>query len=160
MLNPQLNPQTSSMILTQEGLDKVNGMLARLLSEINGRYILLVEKSGQAIASVGEQNPFAIPLAALVAGAFSSTREIARMLGEKEFQSMFQQGKDAHIFISLLPSQDILAVVFDENSTVGIVKMRSKQASQELAVEIAKMRGQPIQFHPTGEGEITLLPEQ
>lgn len=160
MLNPQLNPQTSSMILTQEGLEKVNAMLARLLSEINGRYILLVEKSGQAIASVGEQNPFAIPLAALVAGAFSSTREIARMLGEKEFQSMFQQGKDAHIFISLLPSQDILAVVFDENSTVGIVKMRSKQVSQELAVEIAKMRGQPIQFHPTGEGEITLLPEQ
>lgn len=160
MLNPQLNPQTSSMVLTQEGLEKVNGLLGRLLGEINAKYILLVEKSGQAIASVGEQNPYAIPLAALVAGAFSSTREIARMLGEKEFRSMFQQGKDAHIFIALLPTQDLLAVVFDENSTVGIVKMRCNQVAEELAVEISKMRGQPVEFHPTGEGDVTLLPEQ
>src|SRR4051794_9299945 len=90
--NIMLNSQLTSLVLTEDGLKRVDGLLNRLQQETNAKYILLVEKSGQTIASCGDNNPYAMALSALIAGAFASTREIARLLGEPAFKTMFQQG--------------------------------------------------------------------
>lgn len=134
-----LNPQLSSLIVTTEGLKNITDILNKLKEETKARYIILVEKSGQMIANVGEENPFTMPLSALVAGAFASTREIAKLLGEKEFNVMFQQGNTRNIFISALRTQDLLTVVFDESQMLGIVKLKTKQVSDALSDEIASM---------------------
>ena len=134
-----LNPQLTTLVLTEPGLTHVNGLLERLRTETNAKYLLLVEKSGQAIASAGESNPYAMALSALVAGAFSSTREIARLLGEQEFQTMFQQGQKFNLFISLLETHDLLTVVFDENTTLGLIKLKAQQLGVELSREIRAM---------------------
>ena len=80
-----------------------------------------------------------MPLSALIAGAFASTREIAKLLGETEFNVMFQQGKTRNIYISALKTQDLLTVVFDESAMLGIVKLKTKQISDTLGDEIASM---------------------
>lgn len=134
-----LNPQLTSLILNETGLQRVDELLARLLKETNAKYILLVEKSGQTIASCGEANPSAMALSALVAGAFASTREIARLLGEAEFRTMVQQGSKLNLFIALLETQDLLTVVFDENSTLGMIKLKSQQIGNDLSREIQAM---------------------
>jgi predicted regulator of Ras-like GTPase activity (Roadblock/LC7/MglB family) len=134
-----LNPQLTTLVLTEQGLQNVQAVLHKLQSETNAKYLLLVEKSGQTIASAGEQNPYAMALSALVAGAFSSTREIARMLGEQEFKTMFQQGAKLNLFITQLETHDFLTVVFDGNSTLGIVKLKSQQLGAELSKEIQGM---------------------
>jgi predicted regulator of Ras-like GTPase activity (Roadblock/LC7/MglB family) len=134
-----LNPQLTSLVLTEQGLQNVQAVLQKLQQETNAKYLLLVEKSGQTIASVGDDNPYAMALSALVAGAFSSTREIARMLGEQEFKTMFQQGAKLNLFIAQLETHDFLTVVFDENSTLGIVKLKSQQLGAELSKEIQGM---------------------
>lgn len=134
-----LNPQLTSLVLTEQGLQNVQAILHKLQQETNAKYLLLVEKSGQTIASAGDDNPYAMALSALVAGAFSSTREIARMLGEQEFRTMFQQGGKLNLFILQLDTHDFLTVVFDENSTLGIVKLKSQQLGADLSREIQGM---------------------
>lgn len=136
-----LNPQLSSLIVTTEGLKNITDILNKLKDETKARYIILVEKSGQMIANVGEDNPFTMPLSALVAGAFASTREIAKLLGETEFNVMYQQGKNRNIYISALKTQDLLTVVFDESAMLGIVKLKTKQVADSLSEEISSMLG-------------------
>jgi len=134
-----LNPQLSSLIITTEGLNRITSILNKLRDETNARYIILVEKSGQMIANVGEDNPFTMPLSALVAGAFASTREIARLVGETEFSVMYQSGQNRHIYILSLKTQDLLTVVFDEGPMLGIIKLKTKQVADSLSNEIVSM---------------------
>jgi len=134
-----LNPQLSSLIVTNEGLKNITDILNKLKDDTKARYIILVEKSGQMIANVGEETPFTVPLSALVAGAFASAREIAKLLGEKEFNVMFQQGNTRNIYIAALKTNDLLTVVFDESQMLGIVKLKTKQISEALGNEIEGM---------------------
>jgi predicted regulator of Ras-like GTPase activity (Roadblock/LC7/MglB family) len=134
-----LNPQLSSMVITPEGITKITALLNELYSEANARSILLVEKSGQHLAMVGEESPHVMALSALVVGAFSSTREIARLLGEPEFKTMFQQGNRLNIFISLLDSQDLITVIFDERTTLGMIKLKTQQMTKRISEEIKSM---------------------
>ncbi|MBC7542476.1 MAG: roadblock/LC7 domain-containing protein [Candidatus Sericytochromatia bacterium] len=134
-----LNPQLSSLVITEQGMQNVQAILERLRHETKAKYLLLVEKSGQTIATAGEANPYSMALSALVAGAFSSTREIARLLGEQEFKTMFQQGQKFNLFIALLDTHDMLTVVFDENTTLGMIKLKSQQLGAELSREIQAM---------------------
>jgi predicted regulator of Ras-like GTPase activity (Roadblock/LC7/MglB family) len=88
---------------------------------------------------VGEESPHVMALSALVVGAFSSTREIARLLGEPEFKIMFQQGNRLNIFISLLDSQDLITVIFDERTTLGMIKLKTQQMTKRISEEIKNM---------------------
>jgi len=96
-------------------------------------------RASDAPRQKGVPNPDARGRSALVAGAFASTREIARMLGEQEFKTMFQQGAKLNLFILQLETHDFLTVVFDENSTLGIVKLKSQQLGADLSKEIQGM---------------------
>jgi predicted regulator of Ras-like GTPase activity (Roadblock/LC7/MglB family) len=127
------------MVITPEGITKITALLNELYSEANARSILLVEKSGQHLAMVGEESPHVMALSALVVGAFSSTREIARLLGEPEFKIMFQQGNRLNIFISLLDSQDLITVIFDERTTLGMIKLKTQQMTKRISEEIKNM---------------------
>lgn len=140
-----LNPQLSSLIVTTEGLTKIQALLDELRSETNARCVLLVEKSGQHLAKSGvlvddmQDQMLVMAMSALVVGAFSSTREIARFLGETEFKTMFQQGSNLNIFICLLDTQDIVTVIFDEQTTLGMIKLKSQQMTKRIGEEIKMM---------------------
>lgn len=142
-----LNPQLSSLVITPEGIQRITVLLTELQSETNAKSILLVEKSGQHLAMVGEESPHVMALAALVVGAFSSTREIARLLGEAEFKTMFQQGSKLNIFISLLDSQDLITVIFDERTTLGMIKLKTQQMTKKISDEIRTMMSSGAQGH-------------
>lgn len=142
-----LNPQLSSLVITPEGIQRITTLLNELQSETNAKSILLVEKSGQHLAMVGEESPHVMALAALVVGAFSSTREIARLLGESEFKTMFQQGSKLNIFISLLDSQDLITVIFDERTTLGMIKLKTQQMTKKISDEIRTMTTSGGQGH-------------
>lgn len=142
-----LNPQLSSLVITPEGIQRITVLLNELQSETNAKSILLVEKSGQHLAMVGEESPHVMALAALVVGAFSSTREIARLLGEAEFKTMFQQGSKLNIFIAQLDSQDLITVIFDERTTLGMIKLKTQQMTKKISDEIRTMMETGAQGH-------------
>lgn len=134
-----LDAQLTKLVLTEDGVKKISKLIERLMAESGAKYVLLVEKSGQKIVSMGESNPHEMALAALVAGAFASTREIAKLIGEQDFRMVIQKGEHENIFISLLETEDLLTVVFDEKTTLGMVKLKTSQMTPEISAAIKQM---------------------
>ena len=63
---------------------------------------------------------------------------MAKLIGEKEFPTLSHEGDKESIHISVI-GRVLLVVVFDQRSSLGLVKLRSKQVSQELAAAFAEI---------------------
>ena len=71
-------------------------------------------------------------LSSLTAGNVAATGGIAKLLREKEFTSQFHEGEKTNVHITLVGSRVILVVLFDERSSLGLVRLRVKKATEEL----------------------------
>ena len=121
------------LIIYQEETEKINLALKKLLKGSEAKCALLVDKDGHLVTRQGfTQSLDTTSLAALLAGSFASTREIARLVGEPEFSVLFHQGKRDHIHMSLVGDRSILVVVFDDRTTIGMVRLYAREASSEL----------------------------
>ena len=122
-----------SLIIYEEEIQRIDALIARLLKGAEAKCALLVDKDGHLVTRQGFTHSLdTTALAALLAGSFASTREIARLVGEDEFSVLFHQGKKDHIHMSLVGERCILVVIFDDRTTIGMVRLYAKEASQEL----------------------------
>ena len=67
-------------------------------------------------------------IAALAAGSFAATKELARRIGEVEFQQLYHQGSGSHIFMNSVDDDTIMITVFGKETTVGLVRYYSTSA--------------------------------
>jgi len=129
MFGPQ-----SAFVMYEEELKQINSVLAKLLRESNSKVIFLVDKNGQLISSIGETAHIdTTSLASLTAGNIAATGGLAKLIGEKEFSILFHEGEKDNIHISIVAQRVILVVIFDQRSSLGLVRLRVKKASDELA---------------------------
>jgi predicted regulator of Ras-like GTPase activity (Roadblock/LC7/MglB family) len=95
--------------------------------------VFLVDKDGQPIAVHGEVGDIdTTSLASLAAGNVAATGGMAKLIGEREFPTLSHEGEREHIHICII-GRVLLVVVFDERSSLGLVKLRVKQVSGEVA---------------------------
>ena len=121
------------LVIYEEQIEQIEKTLRRLIKDAQAKCVLLVDKDGHLITRQGfTQTLDTTALAALLAGSFASTREIARLVGEPEFSVLFHQGKKDHIHISLVGERTILAVIFDDRTTIGMVRLYAKEVSENL----------------------------
>ena len=107
--------------------------LRRLRSDSNSKAVFLIDKNGQHIAAAGETAEFdSTSLASLTAGNVAATDGLAKLIGEREFSVLFHEGQRDHIHISIVARRAILLVIFDERSSLGLVRLRVKRASAEM----------------------------
>jgi predicted regulator of Ras-like GTPase activity (Roadblock/LC7/MglB family) len=112
---------------------QIKDILSRLQVDSNSKIVFLVDKNGQQIAVQGDMRGVdATSLASLTAGNVAATDGLAKLIGEKEFSILFHEGERDNIHISLVAQRVILVVIFDEKSSLGLVRLRVKKASQEL----------------------------
>jgi predicted regulator of Ras-like GTPase activity (Roadblock/LC7/MglB family) len=124
---------SSDLIMYEEEFQKIDEELQRLFQQANAKVVFLVDKNGQLIASAGETHEIdTTSLASLTAGNIAATGGIARLLGEKEFTILFHEGEKDNIHISLIGQRVILVVIFDKRSSLGLVRLRVKKASEAL----------------------------
>jgi len=71
-------------------------------------------------------------LASLTAGNIAATGGLAKLLGEKEFSILFHEGEKDHLHISLVGDRVILVVIFDNRTSLGLVRLRVKRSSENL----------------------------
>ncbi|MFH2057112.1 MAG: roadblock/LC7 domain-containing protein [bacterium] len=125
---------------------RIDGVISKLLKGSEAKCALLVDKDGHLISRHGfTQTLDTTALSALMAGSFASTAEIARLVGELEFSVLFHQGKKDHIHMNLVGERSILAVVFDDRTTIGMVRLYAREAAEELErifIETAKSGGE------------------
>src|SRR5262245_14463662 len=124
---------TPDMIMYEDEYQRIKAIIARLRCDSNAKLVFLVDKNGQQIAAHGELEHFdATSLGSLTAGNVAATDGLAKLIGEKEFSILFHEGERDNIHISIVAQRVILVVIFDERSSLGLVRLRVKKASQEL----------------------------
>lgn len=129
----------SPILMREQRYHQIKAVLARLRLESAARLVVLVDKDGQQIAVHGELGQLdTTSLASLAAGNVAATGGMAELIGEKEFPTLSHEGERESIHISVI-GRVLLVVVFDDRSTLGLVKLRSKQMSQELASAFAEI---------------------
>lgn len=155
-----LGPESSTFVMYDDELKKINQVSEKLLRESNAKVIFLVDKNGQLITSVGETEHLdTTSLASLTAGNIAATGGLAKLIGEKEFSILFHEGEKDNIHISIVGGRVILVVIFDQRSSLGLVRLRVKKASDELGTifdELAAKASQDEQSSgPSPFAEIT-----
>ena len=124
----------SDLIMYEEEFGKIDEELQKLYTQTNCKVVFLVDKNGQLIASVGETKGIdTTSLASLTAGNIAATGGMAKLLGEKEFSILFHDGEKDNIHISIIAQRVILVVIFDQRSSLGLVRLRVKKSSDILS---------------------------
>ena len=124
---------TPDLVMYEEEYQQIKDILQRLQVDSNSKIVFLVDKNGQQIATHGDMKGVdATSLASLTAGNVAATDGLAKLIGEKEFSILFHEGEKDNIHISLVAQRVILVVIFDEKSSLGLVRLRVKKASGEL----------------------------
>lgn len=124
------------ILLREQQYHQIKAVLARLRMDSAAKVIFLVDKDGQEIAVQGEVgNLDTTSLASLAAGNVAATGGMAQLIGEKEFPTLSHEGERESIHISVI-GRLLLVVVFDDRSSLGLVKLRSKQVSQKISAMI------------------------
>jgi predicted regulator of Ras-like GTPase activity (Roadblock/LC7/MglB family) len=106
----------------------------RLQRDANAKAVLLIGRDGQPIAEAGDVEELDVTsLSSLTAGNVAATGGISKILREKDFTSQFHEGEKIHVHITLVGGRAILVVLFDERSSLGLVRLRVKRSSDEMA---------------------------
>ena len=123
----------SSWSFTEDDFGAITQSLQRFLFDSNARCALLVDRTGQLVATVGEQPKFdPTAFATLTAADFSANDQLAKLIGESDFNSLFHQGEKESMYLADIARRLILVVLFDNRTTLGLVRLKMKQTVDEL----------------------------
>src|SRR5690606_29189203 len=140
MLSPQL-------VMYEDEIRQIQQVADRLQQDSRSRAILVVDKNGQLIAASGSATELdTTSLSSLVAGNVAATGGIAKLIQEEEFTGQFHEGRGISVHMTIVARRMILVVLFDKNTTHGLVRLRVKKASTELETvleEVSKKAQNP-----------------
>jgi len=133
-----------ALVFYEDDIDALQSILDAFLKKSGARSALLVDKDGHMITSRGEtQNVDLDTISALVAGSFAATKQLAHQFGEKEFTALFHQGRGRNIQLSLVANRALLTALFDDDTTVGMVRLYATEAAKRLGDVFRKKLEEP-----------------
>ncbi|HYV99241.1 MAG TPA: roadblock/LC7 domain-containing protein [Gemmatimonadaceae bacterium] len=123
----------TSWSFTQEDFGAITASLEQFLAKTGARCALLVDRAGQLVATVGEQPTFdPTAFATLTAADFSANDQLAKLVGETDFKALFHQGETASMYLADVAHRVILVVIFDNRTTLGLVRLKMKETVEDL----------------------------
>lgn len=124
----------ASWSFTEDDYSAITQSLQRFLYESNARCALLVDRTGQLVTTVGEPPAFdPTAFATLTAADFSANDQLARLIGERDFNTLFHQGERESMYLADVARRVILVVLFDNRTTLGLVRLKMKAAVDDLS---------------------------
>ena len=151
----------NQLVMYEEELQQITEVCNTLHRDANASSVLVIDKNGQAIAQSGEVEQLDVTsLSSLTAGNVAATGGIAQLLAEKEFAGQFHEGEKTNVHISIVGQRVILLVLFDERSSLGLVRLRVRKASSELVgvletlVKKSESASQPSVFAEITDADI------
>ena len=122
-----------NLVLLEEDHRELQQAMLRLCRASESKAVFLIDKNGQQLMAAGDySNIDTISLATLTAGNVAATDSLAQLLGEKGFTILFHEGARDNIHISIVGKRLILVVIFDERSSLGLVRLRVRKASADI----------------------------
>jgi predicted regulator of Ras-like GTPase activity (Roadblock/LC7/MglB family) len=120
----------------------INTILQELLKNSNSASVLLLDKTGQLISSLGEPPQFDMhSFASLCAADFEANAQLAVLIGEKDFSTLYHQGSNESMYLARVENNIILVILFDKRTTLGLVRLRAKKALDNLETVIRRLYG-------------------
>ncbi len=120
--------------LTIENVATLDGVLAEFLTKSEAVLTVVIDRGGNVISQFGDMTVMDVTIiAALAAGSFAATKELARRIGEVEFNALYHQGNGNHIFMNSVDEETIMITVFGPRTTVGLVRFYSLSTAQNVA---------------------------
>jgi len=127
-------------VLTIEDVATLDGALGDFLKKAEAELTVVIDRGGNVISQFGDMSVMDVTvIAALAAGSFAATKELARRIGEIEFNALYHQGNGSHMFMNSVDDDTIMITVFGKHTTVGLVRFYSAVAAQNVA-QILKSR--------------------
>jgi len=131
----------TQLVMDEDDFRRVSAVIHRLVRDANAKGVFVVDKNGQLVGESGEMVGIdTTSLASLTAGCVAATGGLAKVVGEEEFPTHFHQGQRDNLHITLVDARMILVVIFDERSSLGLVRLRVKKAGAELAKVFEEVR--------------------
>ena len=123
---------------------RIDAVLGRFLADSSCAAALLIDRSGQPLAETGVSRTLDTgSIGALAAAAFSATAALAQLLGESEFSVLFHEGVRESMHVSTVDDETILLAIFDERTTVGMVRLFAREASTSIGGILEETRKRP-----------------
>src|SRR5207245_9216161 len=120
--------------LTIEDVATLDGVLGDFLKKSEADLTVVIDRGGNVISQFGDLSAIDVTIiAALAAGSFAATQELARRIGEVEFNALYHQGNGSHIFMNSIDDDTIMITVFGKRTTVGLVRFYSTAAANDVA---------------------------
>jgi len=121
-------------VLTIDDVATLDNVLAEFLKKAEAELTVVIDRGGNVISQYGDMTVMDVTIiAALAAGSFAATRELARRIGEVEFNALYHQGNGSHIFMNSVDDETIMITVFGPRTTVGLVRFYSTATAQQIA---------------------------
>jgi predicted regulator of Ras-like GTPase activity (Roadblock/LC7/MglB family) len=136
-------------VLTIEDVATLDGVLADFLKKAEAELTVVIDRGGNVMSQYGDQKVMDVTIiAALAAGSFAATCELARRIGEVEFNALYHQGNGNHMFMNSIDDDTIMITVFGSRTTVGLVRFYATAAAQSVAKLLKSLQrgGHGLQF--------------
>jgi len=125
--------------LIEEDVHKLNDVLRAFIASSDATAALIIDKGGFLITHQGEAKDFDFTtIGALASGAFMANQTIAGLVHESNFNSIYQQGENASLFVANVDEYCLLVVIF--SSHIGVVKYFAAGAIQKIARQLKTAR--------------------
>jgi predicted regulator of Ras-like GTPase activity (Roadblock/LC7/MglB family) len=127
--------------LTIEDVANLDGVLGNFLTKAEADLTVVIDRGGNVISQFGDMTVMDVTIiAALAAGSFAATKELARRIGEVEFNALYHQGNGKHIFMNSVDDDTIMITVFGRRTTVGLVRFYSATTAQSVAALLKSLQ--------------------
>jgi predicted regulator of Ras-like GTPase activity (Roadblock/LC7/MglB family) len=149
-----------NLVILESDHERLVAVLNRLREDANAKLTFLLDKNGQQLARSGDlEGVDPTSLASLTAGNVAATDGLAQLVGEKEFSILFHEGERDNLHINVIAAKTVLVVRFDERSSLGLVRLRVKQATGEIAEIILEILNRSEQETASAVGSASAFGE-
>jgi predicted regulator of Ras-like GTPase activity (Roadblock/LC7/MglB family) len=132
--------------LGPDEIQRINRLLHDFVAEAGARCALLIDRVGRAVTAFGDTGELdETSFASLAAADFDASDQLAGLLGEEEFSALYHQGVHGSMYLSEVGGFAILAAVFDRRTTLGMVRLKTRQIVPRLETLLVGVGSRPAQ---------------
>lgn len=137
--------------LGPDDYQRIDRLLHAFVEEGGATCALLLDREGRPLASSGDTDGLdATSFASLAAADFDASDGLARLLGEKEFTSLYHQGADGCLYLVEIAGIAILSAVFDHRTTLGMVRLKTRELLPEFALLLGSLKYRAVKTQRLG----------
>jgi predicted regulator of Ras-like GTPase activity (Roadblock/LC7/MglB family) len=139
--------------LGPDDVRRIERLLKVFVAQAGARCALLLDRRGRSLAAVGDTNGIdETSFASLASADFEASDQLAALLGEPEFTALYHQGIHGSMYLSDIEAIAILAAIFDRRTTLGMVRLKTREVIPRLRAVLVAMQARPAPRGRLDEG--------